>query len=64
MCYLLKLLLVLTLYIYIYVCRENKLLSSLYTRRIITEFLEGGLLKLMPKILKSGALRTITNITS
>ena len=32
-------------------CRQNKLLSSLYTRWITTEFLEGGLLKLMSNIL-------------
>ena len=42
---------------YIYVCKfkkmckQNKLLSSLYTRWITTEFLEGGLLKLMSNIL-------------
>ena len=32
-------------------CKQNKLLSSLYTRWITTEFLEGGLLKLMSNIL-------------
>ena len=32
-------------------CKQNKLLSSLYTRWITMEFLEGGLLKLMSNIL-------------